>query len=310
MPFENAAAMDGKSAMVFPASDPQKLLQSMGGQAGEGGVWNFMMMGKPMMAMTGEKRIIVGDVLETVKAIAESKGDISSKFKAKDLKPFKGLDLVFWADGDGFLKGVKDMVDLGLMGISMAMTSEGGAAGAAQAEGLKQQVDMFFTGTESALMGVSLDPAGVGLRFALTAKPGTELARQLVMPAADGPLLAGLPAGRSMLAVGQVFNTEALQKSVQQLDPYFQMGEGDEAINAEQLGILKNVLRDWAPMNRGMRFTVDSLPPSPNGVIGLAVLVDTTDSAQWIAQVGKAVDALKRISTDVRLRRSRRRCRL
>ncbi|MFH0980672.1 MAG: hypothetical protein V2A79_03925 [Planctomycetota bacterium] len=298
MPFNPPSEfMGSKQAFILPAADPKALVEAMGGQAGEGGIWNVKLLGGPAFAMTGEKRLIVSTSAEVVKAVAGGKTGTGTKFKGKNPKMYEGLDLVLWLDGERLLKAFKPQIDGFLAIVTMAQAASG-PLGVKQAESTKKQISMLVDGTQSLMLGVSLDPAGVGLRLAIHAKAGSELAQQTKAKPAAGSLLQGLPAGRYMLAFGQVFDADLLKESLKDLDPYFEAGKGVESVNAEQLGILKGILQDWAPLNKAARLTVEALPPGPNGVIGMSLIFETSDTQRWLELVGKAVEALKKLPTD------------
>lgn len=297
MPFENQIDFASKNAIVFPATDPEALVRSMGGQAGEGGVWNLTMFNKPGFAITAEKRLIISDTAEGVKAVAEGKGGMDANFKAKDLAAFEGLDVAIWADGERLVKIFEQQIQM-FTGMFTMGAAAGGPLGAAQAESTKQQIDMVLGGIKSAVIGASLDPAGVGLRMAFDAKPGTDLARHLKVKPAKGSLLEGLPAGNFMLAAGQVFGEEELKSTRKQFEPFLKAGEEMEDIDAEQLRVLRGIVDDWVPLNRGIRATFESLPPGPGGLIGVSVLFETSDSQRWLELLGRAAETVKVLSKD------------
>jgi hypothetical protein len=180
----------------------------------------------------------------------------------------------------------------------MMQASSGNPMAAKQGESLQRQVNMFLEGTQSGHMGLSLNPAGLGLRFALHIKPGTDLAKQMKVKPPAGSLLEGLPAGRFMLAWGQVFNAETARETLKQLDPYFEAGKEMESIDPEQLGALRGILEEWAPLTQAARATAEVLTPSEKGLVGLSMIFDTSNSGEWLGLFGKAIDGLKKVSTD------------
>ncbi len=298
MPFDTPFEQSSRMAFIFPAEKPKALLEAMGGQVGEGGNWSLALFGQPSVAAIGEKRVIVAMVPDVLKAVTDSKGGMDGRFKGKDLKVFKGLDLVLWIDGERLLGTFKPQID-GFMGMMLMMQQASSSPfGAAQGETTKKQIDMFMEGAKWITLGVSLDPAGIGLRGVFHAKAGSELARVIKATPAKDSLLQGLPAGKFMIAGGQVFETDELKDAVKNMEPYFEAGEGIESVDADQLKTLKNILEDWAPTNKGLRFTLEALPPGPGGVVGMAAVVETSDSGRWLELAGRAIEALKKLSTD------------
>lgn len=297
MPFDDLVQMNKRSAIIFPADKPKALVEAMGGVPGEEGAWTLTIFGKPSFAITGEKRLIVSDRLEGAKAAAESKEMMDAKLKGKKAKAFDGLDVVFWLDGQRLLKVFKPQIET-----LLAMATMGPNANdpflAKQMESTKAWIDMFMEGAESAMLGLALDPAGVGIRLGMQTKTGSKLARQMKMKPIKGSLMKGLPAGKFMLAGGEVWDSDALKESLKQMDPYWEMGEEVESIDSEQLGKLKGIVEDCALSLRGMSVSMEALPAGPHGVIGMSLLLDTSDNKQWFELMGKAVEALKSLSTD------------
>ncbi|MBI4717003.1 MAG: hypothetical protein HY763_04305 [Planctomycetes bacterium] len=297
MPAETLMDLSNATALVVPAADPKAMLEGMGGQPGEGGVWSVSMMGQPSYAISGDKRIVVTQSAEVAKKFAESKGGLDAKLKPGEIKALEGLDLAIWLDGDRMLKLFKPQID-GLVAMATMMQAGSGPVGMKQAEATKNQVNMLVEGTSSLGLGVSLKKPGLSLRLAMTSKPGSELSKQMkVKPTAES-LLKGLPGDKYMAVFGQTADPSQMKASMKAFDPYFGMLEAVEGIDKEKVGQLKSVVEEWLPMMSGLRGALRSTPDGSDGLFGASLLIDTSDAKKWLDLTGKAVELAKKLVTE------------
>ncbi len=297
MPAETVFELQMKQALLIPAKDPKAMIETMGGQAGEGGLWVINMMGQPSHAAIRGKQVIIAAQAEVAKALKETQTSIAGKLKPADLKALQGQDLVVWVDGDRLFKLLKPMVDGILVPMMMAQAG-GGGFNAKSAEMNKKNMDMFFEGAASMSLGLALDGEGVGLRWAMTSKPGTELAKRTKMKNTDGSLLSGLPSAKYMAAFGQTVDPVQVEASFEQIDSLFSMADEVEEIDQEKLEQLKGILKEMLPMITGGRGMVEGLAPGPDGLFGASLVIDTTDGKKWLEQVGKLVDLAEQMLAD------------
>ena len=297
MPAPTPFELKTKTAVLVPAKQPKAMIEAMQGQAGEDGLWTVTMMGQPAYALVGKNRLIFASTPGVLKDIKESKAGIDSKLKPGEMKALQGLDLALWVDTDRLFKLVKPMVD-GFMTSMMAMQASAGGFEAKSAEMNKKQIDMFMEGLGSLAVGISVDNSGVGLRFAMATKPGTELARQMSVKNTSGSLLGGLAAPKYMIAFGQIVEPAQTRASLEDLDIWYGMLEEVAEIESEKVQQLKGVINEALPMMTGLRGAVEALPPGPDGLIGLSILVDTTDSGKMIELMGKAIELGREMLAD------------
>ncbi len=297
MPADNMGDLWQKLVFIASASDPKGMIEGMGGQPGEGGVWTINLFGRPAFAAIGEKRVILTQTADLAKKVASSKGGLDRKIQPGILKTMEGLDKAVWIDADHLLKLFKDQINA-LVGMMGMMQAAGGPLGATQAEATKQQVDMIVEGASSICFGVSLKKPGLGFRFGMSAKPGSEMARQIKVVPTKESLLRGLPADKFLLAIGQVMDPAQLRASMKSLDPYLEMLDAVEGLDKEQIGQLKSMVREWLPMFTGVRMLVQPIAPGPNGLFGVSIIMDTSSSKRWLELARKAVETGKKLLTD------------
>jgi hypothetical protein len=297
MPAQTPYELWAKLAILIPTKKPKAMIETMGGQAREDGLWTANMMGQPGYAAIGQNRVIFAKTPDVANAVKESKAGIASKLKPGEKKALDGLDLAVWINGDRLLTLVKPMVD-GFLVPMMTMQASAGAFQAKSAEANKQQIDMFMKGTASLLLGVSLEGGGLDLRFAMTSKPGSELAEQTRVKNTAGSLLGGLGAPKYLLAFGETANPTQIRASLKNLDAWFSVGEESEEIDAEKLKRLQGIIEEAAPMLTGLRGAIEALPPGPAGLFGLSVVIDTTDSNKALELTGKCIQLAREILAD------------
>ena len=225
LPAENVMELDSKQVVMVPTSDAKNMIETLGGESAEGGVWTVNLMGQPWFAAPKGKHLLVARSSESLKAVADSKTSLASKMKPSDLKAMENVDLGLWVDGER----LKPLIE-GFLPMLNMLTMQGPAAAA---EMNKKNVEMLVDGLKSLGIGILLDDGGLGLRFSMTSREGTDLAKQMKITATTDSLLTGLPAGKYMLASGQVANREQLVESVKQLDSMFAMAGDVDGLNQD-----------------------------------------------------------------------------
>ena len=286
-----------KQALLIPTKDPQAMIASMEGQRWEEGLWSVKIAGQGGYAAISETHLIVAASAEVAKAIKDSKTGMDSRLKATELRALTGLDLALWIDADWLLKMLKPMIDGFLT--PMMMHASGGAFSAMSAAMNKQQLDEFVEGVATVSLGVSLEPSGLGLRFAMTSKPGSELAKQTKIRTTTGSLLEGLPATEYMVALGETVGPAQRAASPKTLDSLFSILDDVEGIDAEQVQRFKALISELLPMISSIRAAVIPLAPGPDGLVGISVVMDVSDSKRWLELVGKKVDLGKQVLAGV-----------
>lgn len=294
MPFDVPAEINAKTAMVMPATDPKAMVQKMGGQEAEGGIWSVNLMGTPGFAAIRGKHLVVGQTADLVKAIGDSKKGMDSALSATDKKSLEGVDIALWANAERILTTLKPMI-MPLMNMAM-MAQPGTSAFESTAMKMNQHnIESLVDGMSTVCIGLGLPKTGLVLRFAGSAKPGSELGEQWSFKNTTASLLRGIPSGDYMLALGNVVNPEQTKASMSQLDTFFDALGSSESIDAEKMKKLQSHVRSWAMATTGTRMCAEALPPGEHGLFGLSVIADTSDSAKWIESAQQAFNLAKEI---------------
>ncbi len=286
-------------AVIVPAIDPVGLLRAMGGQPGEEGGWQVMIQQMPMVAVIGDKRVVFSTTPETARKVNAGPGGnpLSKRLTAEDMQALRGLNLALWVDGERAVDMLRAHID-GLLGMFMMMQTNAGELGARQAQGTREQVEIWLKGTRSLVLGASVSPEAVGLRMYCSARPDSELAKFMPSKNADGSLLSGLPAGDFMLAMGGLAVPEVTRRSLEMWRPYLQADPQDETVDAAAIGETRDAAFELLCMMTGVRFSVDSLPEGAQGMLGVTLLFDCADSGKALQLMHRTYEAARRISKD------------
>lgn len=293
MPAANVMELQMKQAVVVSTKDPKGMIEGLGGKAGEDEIYSIQFFGTPSHAAVVKDRVVIGMSADVVKAVKASSAGIDSKLSADEVKTFSGLDVILWLDGKRVLAMARPMID----GMLMPMIAAGGAAGEAN----KKNFEMFLNGVANLGLGVGLENAGLNLRFAMTMQPGSDLAKRSDTKPTAEPLLRGLPASDFMFAFGATMSATAAETSAGDIKELLAMGgkAAEGKLDKEKLAKFEKALVDLLVATAGLRGTVEGLPPSPEGLLGLSILVDTKDSKKWIALTKDAFELGKQMVTDM-----------
>ena len=286
MPFDMPMEMSAKQALIVPASDPKALLEGMGGTAGEGDVWTVGIMGMPHQAVAGKDHVVLSMNPEIAKSVAGCEKSIASTLEKSELEALEKLDLALWVNGDVLITKFRQQID-GMLQMMMAIQA---AQQPLMAEAQQAQMKMFVDGIARGIIGVSLDEGGLGLRFMMTMKPESEMAKLYTIHTTKRSLLKGLPAGKYIGAFGQVVDPEQTKASIKQaIEPYLAVLKGQEGVDPEQVDRVRSSLEEWAVLAKSMRGSIEATPPGPEGLFAGNLIFETTDSGKWMELARKLV---------------------
>lgn len=285
MPASAPEELPEKIALIVPVTDAPALLKALEATEGAGGVWTLTVMGNPVHAVVAGKRVAVSPSEETAKAVAESKTGIADKLKGADRAALEGLDLAVWVGAEPLVKLYQPQIDA--MMAFLAVMPEAKAA--------QQQVEMLVTQTRALTFGAALSQGGALLRFTLTARPDSDMAKWMSLKNTAGSLLDGLPDGKFVMAYGALSDPDSARQGLKTLDALFTAAADSEEINADQLAAIKDALHDALPLVTALRASFEALPEGPGGLIGVTVSVQTTDSAKFIGAIEKALTAVAKL---------------
>jgi hypothetical protein len=299
LPADDPMQAMEKLAVIVPAIDPIGLLRAMGAEPAEEGAWNVSVQQTPLFAVVGDKRVVFSPAADTARKVAAGPGarPLSGRLSDTDRKALSTLSLALWLDGERAVEMARTHID-GLLAMFTMMQGGGGPAAMRQAQTTRDQVKMWLDGTQSLVLGASVTPDAIGLRFYISARNGSELAGMMIAKNAEGSLLSGLPAGEFMLAGGQLMDPELSRRSLKQMEPYLEPDPEDGSIDAAAARETRDLAFEWVGSLTGMRVSVDSLPDGSQGMLGVTLLTDSADSGKSVQLIHRAYETARRICTD------------
>jgi hypothetical protein len=157
----------------------------------------------------------------------------------------------------------------------------------------EEQLKLLVDGMAHGLIGVSLGKPGLGLRFMMTMKPESKMAKMYKIETTTQSLLTGLPAGEYVGVFGQAIDPEQTKTSFDQgIDPYVEMLKGQEGMDSEKIDRMRNWLKDWVVLWKGIRGSVVATEPGPEGLFACNLVFETTDAGKWMELARKMVGEL------------------
>lgn len=288
-----------RSGLIISATDPKALLESLNPEPAEDGTSLVNLFGKPSYAITKQNALVIAPVPAAAKALAKESAGIDTKLKPAEVKALAELDLAFWVNASEGFKLAKPMIDGFTSGFKAMSGGDEGSLQAIQAQGMIDSIEMMREGAETVSGGFSLGQGGLGLRFAVLMKPGSELAKMSgTHLATESSLLAGLPAEDFILALGQVANPEQAQEGMKMVTNYLQANEVKEALGDEAAKKLQTNLESLMGLTRGLAFSISILPPGPDGLVGIASVWKVSDAKNWVEKVAAIVETAKGVTVE------------
>ncbi len=297
LPAQNLPELSLKQALVLSSKNPKAMLEKTKAEAQENGLWTLTLGGQAMFAaIRGENQLVIGQVADTVQAIKDSKGGLNEKLESPAMKAMVGLDLVAWVDAERVATILKPLAETMLFPM---MTAQAGTSPLDQkgAEMNKKNIEMLMNGAAAISFGVGLEEAGVVMRGAVKAKPATDLAKRLTVATTDDSLLKGLPDGNYILAGGSIASQKQQEAAYSQVEPMISMLKTLEGVEQSDVAELETLAKGLMMATRGSRTTIEELPSGKGGLIGAAIIIQTTDSGKWLQQLQEAIEKGKKIAS-------------
>jgi len=286
------------AVILLPTANAAQLLESL--KAGEetDGVRPLSFFGRDQFAFSKGGHVYIGASKATLKKVAASEKDITSRLDPASLGHLQTLDLAVWVDAQKLVKLVKPFIDqLQEMAKAQAQGSGAGSFTAIQLRSMTRSINMLTEGLESAQIGVSLTPKGLGVSFLMATRAGTKMCELVeASPSTDKSLMVGLPADKFIVAGGQIMQAEATKESITDLDALFEAEELKQHCDVQQLGTIRDSIREMLLALRGASFSISALPESPEGLVGLTVVSKVVDGQKWMDNLAKVVAACKKVT--------------
>jgi len=292
MPAKTLAELGKSVALILPTTDPKPILQGMMGQENDDGTWKVNAFGTPMIAATSQGKLILASTAKIAKKIAGNNKSYASKLTKEQKGFLEKLDIAVWVDTPPLIEMFRPQID-GLVMMAMMSNMGQGAMNEDGARAQKEQIEMMLDGVAGVGFGVALDRVGLDLRFGMTAKKDSELSRQMAGVATKDSLLRGLPSEDFLMVMGGVADPKQTREATAEFDQAFAIILADLELDEKKgkaFDELKDALKEWTILLTGMRASIHLLPESADGVIGAAMVIETTDSKKWMDLLDRMVN--------------------
>ena len=293
MPASSLPEMSQKQVLMVTARDPQQLLDALQASPADDGTQSVTLFGQPLHVALRDKHLYFAATGELAKASASAKSGIDAKLTPQELAAISDMDVAVFVT-DRFIKLAKVMVDA-FAPMMMAQAQGGDAFSAKSAEMSMKNLNDLLGGMQSISIGIGLDRGGLTSRFGMRINPGSEIAKQYAVKNTDKPLLTGLPAGDYVLAWGGVVSREQAEAGYRSLEPLMALSDDVEGLDRDKVSALKQNLRDLLLMINGSHGVVEVLDPQKGCLVGVGLLLETSDGKRFVDLFGKLIDGGKSI---------------
>jgi len=304
MDVQKSGGFDRANVVLVPATDPKALIEKLAappeGEATEGeekeelpkGITKCMVMGQPGYAAVKEKYVVFGASHECVANVMKADKTAGAGLdKARRTAIDKG-DLYFSISVSTIVGAYKDMV-MPIMQMAMAASDPEGKSA-------EKLIKMF---EEMAALDISLsfDKKGLSLLLLTTPKKGSDLEKLFRdTKNTDRTLLSALPKEKYLLALG---GTTVYSEHADKFGGPMQLSDilkslQIEGMDDEAIKSLESGFKGLMKTTRAFAMSVSALPAGPQGMVGLAIVVETDDAEGCVADLRKMYETVWAISDD------------
>lgn len=289
---ESLDQVSRRLALMIPATDPDRLAQSLGGER-EGDFYTLQLLGSPSIAATKGKFLVAAQEAETVREIltADGRGVIGSMSPDR-LQAFERNHVLGWAALEGVSPQIRKEVLDALTGVMMM---GGGDLDAVN------ELTKFIDAVTEGSFGIKLDVRqGILFSGAVRAKQDSEVGRQmLATPAATAPLLLGLAAEPTVLALGQMLAPddpsadESIKKVLEMLLSGVML---EDALTPEQRKQIEASLISMMKSTESFSLALTNLPGQDDlGLVGFTKVVKVRNSEATIEEFKRFLDQARQL---------------
>lgn len=322
--------------IYVPATDPQALITSLGGEEGTDGIYRVNLAGSPSVAAIKDNFVLIAKAPEpgddgkpeALVNAAKATGDgVVSAMSENRVKAYQEQDLFLWLNLKNISEPLRNEIATGLENLFKEMGNQPMVETQPENEvafSMGAQINKFFEQGDEVTVGLSLSQK-VGLKMFLYTRlaPDSEMGRMMAaMEPTKGPLLSGLPEEKFIVAGGAVIaiTPEAVVQLRQQanqmaaqiaaLDP-----DPGSPLTPEGLQPLIDMYVEAVKETKHAAISISNLapplppvapgeqaaPPAPveGDVLGLTLVVEAEDAQAWRDRLREAFDEVKQVAAGV-----------
>ncbi len=291
MDYQKFGGPQSAVVALLPAKDPKVLLEKLLAEEPIEGISKCTVMGQPAYAAVKKKFLIVGPNQECVTAVAKAEKTLGQSVAPARLAALEKSDLYF-----SILAPALNTFNTMFMPFLQMATA------ATDPEG-KALEPLMKVLTEAAAfdLSLSIDQNGLSLGILTAPKKDSDLEKLLrETKNTDQTLLSVLPKEKYLIAAGAItaygeqaekFGGGSQLSTV--LKTLFPEGLDEQAVRTLESGLKK-----LAKSSKAWAMSLSALPPGPDGMLGLALVIKTEDADGYTANLRKLYKAVWAVSDD------------
>ena len=277
MPAESLDQLTQHVAVLVPTSNYTELLSLMEPEDAGGGVSKILFRGTESYVVPKGGFAVIGPSLEVVKAVAQSKTTVASKFTPHQLKQWAADDVTLWIDAAAVTSGpvlTPHLEQIKTQGVDAEMLSE----------------------FKSLQLSLRFGPEGIRIGWYHDARPGTAMAKAMAsLKPPSGSLLTGLPGDQFAFAFGvalggelAAYKADVGDRTLAAVGPMMPM------LNPEAFAQLRSIFKTLVSRMHTLSFSISTLPEGPDGVLAATEIVTVGGSAaDYLASIAEMIGVVK-----------------
>jgi hypothetical protein len=280
------------AVLMVTAKDAKGMLANLQGEEQEDGMFKCMVMGEPAFASVKDNIVVLGPSKECVTEVARSKKTMGASFAKCRINALKKSDVFISVSMSAVVGAYKDMF---LPMVQMMMAAQ-------DPEG--KQVNVLvkvLTETEALDLSFLFDDGGLSLKFLMAPKKDSDFEKLMADEKTTSDSLVGLlPKEKFLLTFGGIAAHSKHEEKFAAgggLTDLIKMS-GMEGIDEKAVERLKVAVNELTESIQQYAISFSSLPDGAEGMIGMAMVARTDDSAEFVKGVRDAYETIWKVTDD------------
>lgn len=290
---QKMGGMNEAAVAIVPAKDPKAVLEKLSAEPSEEeGVSRVTVMGEPGFAAIKGKVVVIGPGQDAVTKVAKSKKTIGSSVSAGRSEAMGASDVYMSISLGAVATAYKDMV-MPFMQMAMAAQDPTGETA--------QHIIKMFGEVAAFDLGLTFNDEGLAVVARITPTADGDLEKMIAADkGTEDALLAVLPKDKYLFSLASTINHSNAGKTASSDKPISGLLKSMRIPGAtpEQLASMdKEYLKLHENLKR-VALSFSALEDTAEGMIGLAIVAETNDSAAFVASLRKLFTTAMGLSDD------------
>ncbi|MCK6455468.1 MAG: hypothetical protein L6Q92_02900 [Phycisphaerae bacterium] len=253
------------------------------------------LVGMPVFAGTKGSFVVIGRSAEACHAVIKNKKSLASIISKERKAAIDRSDLILSLGIGTITKAYADQI-AALVEMFSAMS---GPESAQVKSGIDDLIKMARE-MDALDIGLAIQDYGVSISAIAVPQSGSELAETLKSPAPkSGSYLRLLPKEKFLFAMGAGGNENVKEEDwLKAAKGIASMPGAKESVDEKKLNELAKDLAAWQKSVSSAAIAICVLPEGPDGILGAAIVMESSDAAGMLKTIGKLVEKGKALSTD------------